>query len=132
MAPTAENSMIYSLPKDEEYLCEISAEGYISAEKHFKADAGKTITVALVSAGEAWDGTTKSEPRQEKGVYQIANGAELAWFADKVSEEPNISGDSIEIIKTRKHSKTSYKKAKEKVDSKSKQFRNWVSTLDET
>ena len=92
MAPTAENSMIYSLPKDEEYLCEISAEGYISAEKHFKADAGKTITVALVSAGEAWDGTTKSEPRQEKGVYQIANGAELAWFADKVSEEPNISG----------------------------------------
>lgn len=92
MAPTAENSMIYSLPKDEEYLCEISAEGYISAEKHFKADAGKTITVALVSAGAAWDGTTKSEPRQEKGVYQIANGAELAWFADKVSEEPNISG----------------------------------------
>ncbi|MDY5701164.1 MAG: immunoglobulin-like domain-containing protein, partial [Lachnospiraceae bacterium] len=92
MAPTAENSMIYSLPKDEEYLCEISAEGYISAEKHFKADAGKTITVALVSAGEAWDGTTKSEPNQEKGVYQIANGAELAWFAEQVSSTPSISG----------------------------------------
>ncbi len=92
MASTAENSMIYSLPKDEEYSCEISAEGYISAEKHFKADAGKTITVALVSAGAAWDGTTKSEPGQENGVYQIANGAELAWFAEQVSSTPSISG----------------------------------------
>ena len=98
MAPTAENSMIYSLPKDEEYLCEISAEGYISAEKHFKADAGKTITVALVSAGAAWDGTTKSEPNQEKGVYQIANGAELAWFAEQVSSTPLISGKLTDNI----------------------------------
>ncbi len=92
MASTAENSMIYSLPKDEEYSCEISAEGYISAEKHFRADAGKTITVALVSAGVAWDGTTKSEPVQENGVYQIANGDELAWFAEQVSSTPSING----------------------------------------
>ena len=98
MAPTAENSMIYSLPKDEEYSCEISAEGYIPAEKHFKADAGKTITVALVSAGTAWNGTTKSEPVQENGVYQIANGAELAWFAEQVSSTPSISGKLTDNI----------------------------------
>ena len=98
MAPTAENSMIYSLPKDEEYSCEISAEGYISAEKHFRADAGKTITVALVSAGVAWDGTTKSEPVQENGVYQIANGDELAWFAEQVSSTPSINGKLIANI----------------------------------
>ena len=47
-------------------------------------------------------------------------------------ETPNINGASIEIVKTRKPSKTSYEKAKEKVDTKSKQFRDWVNTLDET
>ena len=44
----------------------------------------------------------------------------------------DISGASIEIVKTRKPSKASYEKAKEKVDTKSKQFRDWVNTLDET
>ena len=45
---------------------------------------------------------------------------------------PNTNGASIEITKTRKPSKASYEKAKEKVDAKSKQFRDWVNTLDET
>ena len=29
---------------------------------------------------EAWDGTTKTVPKQVKGVYQISNAEELAWF----------------------------------------------------
>lgn len=53
-------------------------------------------------------------------------------FSKGLFETPDISGASIEINKTRKPSKASYEKAKEKVDTKSKQFRDWVNTLDET
>lgn len=53
-------------------------------------------------------------------------------FSKGLFETPDINGASIEIIKTRKPSKASYEKAKEKVDFKSKQFRDWVNTLDET
>ena len=53
-------------------------------------------------------------------------------FSKGLFETPDITGASIEIIKTRKPSKASYEKAKEKVDFKSKQFRDWVNTLDET
>lgn len=53
-------------------------------------------------------------------------------FSKGLFEAPDINGASIEIIKTRKPSKASYEKAKEKVDAKSKQFRDWVNTLDET
>lgn len=53
-------------------------------------------------------------------------------FSKGLFETPDISEASIEITKTRKPSKSSYEKAKEKVDFKSKQFRDWVNTLDET
>lgn len=56
----------------------------------------------------------------------------IANFSKGLFETPDINGASIEINKTRKPSKTSYEKAKEKVDTKSKQFRDWVNTLDET
>lgn len=35
---------------------------------------------------EVWDGKALSEPEQDNGVYQISNGAELAWFADHVNQ----------------------------------------------
>ena len=35
---------------------------------------------------EVWDGEALSEPQQENGIYQIGNGAELAWFADYVNK----------------------------------------------
>lgn len=53
-------------------------------------------------------------------------------FSKGLFETPDITGASIEIINTRKPSKASYEKAKEKVDFKSKQFRDWVNTLNET
>lgn len=53
-------------------------------------------------------------------------------FSKGLFKAPDINGASIEITKTRKPSKASYEKAKEKVDAKSKQFRDWVNTLDET
>ena len=56
----------------------------------------------------------------------------IANFSKGLFETPDISEASIEITKIRKPSKASYEKAKEKVDAKSKQFRDWVNTLDET
>ena len=44
--------------------------------------------VEMLLLGNAWDGKTKAEPHiNEYGVYQISNGAELAWFADKVNTD---------------------------------------------
>ena len=37
------------------------------------------------AAGDAWDGTTLTEPAQADGVYQIGTGAELAWFAQNAA-----------------------------------------------
>ncbi len=70
--------------------------GYVCANGSFKlgsADAadlvdGKLVKdVPLAKAAEgAWDGTTATEPKTDaNGVYQISNGAELAWFAQSVN-----------------------------------------------
>lgn len=46
----------------------------------------QTCLVEMVEAGaNGWDGTTLTEPELKDGVYQISNGAELAWFAAKVN-----------------------------------------------
>ena len=44
----------------------------------------KTIPLTASSAN-AWDGSTKTQPSQTNGVYQIGTGAELAWFAAQVN-----------------------------------------------
>lgn len=42
---------------------------------------------AAEAASAVWDGSAKEQPGQKGGVYQIGNGAELAWFADYVNSE---------------------------------------------
>ena len=76
---------IYSLPEGK-YSYSAVKEGYITVTGSFTASEDKTIDINLVSAGEAWDGTSKTEPAQQNGVYQISNAAEFAWFADKVND----------------------------------------------
>ena len=50
------------------------------------AEGEQTCIIEMVKAADnAWDGTTLTEPRCEDNVYQISNGAELAWFAAKVN-----------------------------------------------
>lgn len=44
----------------------------------------RTIAVAKPTGGQ-WDGYSVTEPKSENGVYQISNGAELAWFAQTVN-----------------------------------------------
>ncbi len=76
----------YKLPANESYSYTVSKDGYVERRGSFTADKDQTITVpALVFCGEAWDGSTKTEPAQKDGIYQISNAAELAWFADAVN-----------------------------------------------
>ena len=50
------------------------------------AEGDQNCIIEMVKAGEnGWDGTTLSEAELKDGVYQISNGAELAWFAAKVN-----------------------------------------------
>ena len=50
------------------------------------AEGEQTCIIEMVKAGEnGWDGITLTEPKYENDVYQISNGAELAWFAAKVN-----------------------------------------------
>ena len=76
---------VYLLPAGE-YEYKIEKDGYITTEGAITATEDKTINIELVYAGEAWDGTTKTEPAIKDGIYQISNAAELAWIADKVND----------------------------------------------
>ena len=50
------------------------------------AEGEQTCIVEMAKAGEnGWDGVALTEPKYENDVYQIGNGAELAWFAAKVN-----------------------------------------------
>ena len=44
-------------------------------------------SMTVFAASTPWDGTTKTAPTITDGVYQISNGAELAWFADEVNTQ---------------------------------------------
>ena len=91
MTALEENASSYSLPANEKYSYEVSADGHVGKSGYFTADAAKTIKVDLVSAGTAWDGTTTKEPTLTNGVYQISSAAELAWFAEKTSKDAGVS-----------------------------------------
>jgi hypothetical protein len=45
------------------------------------------IELTAAEAAGTWDGTTLTEPQVVDDVYQISNGAELAWFANKVNTD---------------------------------------------
>ncbi len=102
------NANSYSLPANEKYSYEVSADGYVSKSGYFTADGAKKIEVTLVSAGAAWDGTTTKEPTLTNGVYQISSAAELAWFAAKVSEDAAINGELTKNINLNSKEWTSF------------------------
>lgn len=84
----------YKLYLGETYAYTVAKENYITVSGSFTAAKNDTIKVTLTYAGEGWDGTTKTEPAQDKsGVYLIDTAAELAWFADAVNKgDTTISG----------------------------------------
>ena len=79
----------------EEYFYTISGQGVEYTTGSVTVTEGGTnqfsVTLAVTS-DTAWDGSSKTEPQKsESGVYQIATGAELAWFVEK-SKTADVSG----------------------------------------
>ena len=90
----ADENGAYIVYAGETYAYTVAKAGYITVSGSFTAAKNDTIKVTLTYAGEGWDGTTKTEPAQDKsGVYLIDTAAELAWFADAVNKgDTTISG----------------------------------------
>ncbi len=80
----ADENGAYIVYAGETYAYTVAKENYITVSGSFTAAKNDTIKVTLTYAGEGWDGTTKTEPKTENGVYQIDTAAKLAWFADAV------------------------------------------------
>lgn len=80
----ADENGAYIVYAGETYAYTVAKADYITASGSFTAAKNDTITVTLTYAGAGWDGTTKTAPKTENGVYQIGTAAELAWFADAV------------------------------------------------
>lgn len=83
----------YKLYLGETYAYTVAKAGYIPVHGSITAAEDKTLSFTLTCAGAGWDGTTKTAPKTENGVYQIGTAAELAWFADAVNKgDTTISG----------------------------------------
>ena len=80
----ADENGAYIVYAGETYAYTVAKAGYITVSGSFTAAKNDTIKVTLTYAGAGWDGTTKTAPKTENGVYQIGTAAELAWFADAV------------------------------------------------
>ena len=78
-----------------EYFYTISGQGveYTTGSITVTKDGTNQFSVTLtVTSDSAWDGSSKTEPKKsESGVYQIATGAELAWFVEQ-SKTADVSG----------------------------------------
>ena len=78
-----------------EYFYTISGQGveYTTGSVTVTKDGTNQFSVTLtVTSDSAWDGSSKTEPKKsESGVYQIATGAELAWFVNE-SKTADVSG----------------------------------------
>ena len=79
----------------EEYFYTISGQGveYTTGSVTVTEGGANQFSVTLtVTSDSAWDGSSKTEPQKnESGVYQIATGAELAWFVNE-SKTADVSG----------------------------------------
>lgn len=80
----ADENGAYIVYAGETYAYTVAKADYIPVHGSITAAEDKTLSFTLTYAGEGWDGTTKTAPKTENGVYQIGTAAELAWFADAV------------------------------------------------
>ena len=109
------------------YAYTVTKENYIPVHGSITAAEDKTLSFTLTYAGEGWDGTTKSAPKTENGVYQIGTAAELAWFADAVNGgQKAINGKLTANINLNDKTWTAFGKYDYKLEGKS----GFAGTLD--
>ena len=117
----------YKLYLGETYAYTVAKADYITVSGSFTAAKNDTIKVTLTYAGAGWDGTTKSAPKTENGVYQIGTAAELAWFADAVNGgQKAINGKLTANINLNDKTWTAFGKYDYKLEGKS----GFAGTLD--
>lgn len=123
----ADENGAYIVYAGETYAYTVAKADYITVSGSFTAAKNDTIKVTLTYAGEGWDGTTKTEPKTENGVYQIGTAAELAWFADAVQNgQTAISAKLIANINLNGKAWTAFGKYDYKLEGKS----GFAGTLD--
>lgn len=117
----------YKLYLGETYAYTVTKAEYIPVHGSITAAEDKTLSFTLTYAGEGWDGTTKTAPKTENGVYQIGTAAELAWFADAVqSGQTAISAKLTANINLNDKTWTAFGKYDYKLEGKS----GFAGTLD--
>ena len=88
----AESDGTYKLP-DGEYTYTVKAKGYAKETKELTVSKDEVISVTLTPS-KAWGGTEKEAPAgqgTEASPYEIENGAQLAWLADKVNNSTSVT-----------------------------------------
>lgn len=124
---TADENGAYIVYAGETYAYTVAKADYITVSGSFTAAKNDTIKVTLTYAGAGWDGTTKTAPKTENGVYQIGTAAELAWFADAVNKgDTTISGKLTANINLNGKAWTAFGKYDYKLEGKS----GFAGTLD--
>lgn len=123
----ADENGAYIVYLGETYAYTAAKADYITVSGSFTAAKNDTIKVTLTYAGAGWDGTTKTAPKTENGVYQIGTAAELAWFADAVNGgQKAISGKLTANINLNGKTWTAFGKYDYKLEGKS----GFAGTLD--
>ncbi|MCL1808704.1 MAG: S-layer homology domain-containing protein [Clostridiales bacterium] len=85
---TPASGSTYSLYEGNAYNYTVKCKGYVTQSGTVTIGAGDdAIDISLLEGITVWDGVTTEEPTLAGGVYQIADGEELAWFRDKVNSE---------------------------------------------
>lgn len=88
----AESDGSYRLP-DGKYTYTVKAKGYAKVSDTLTVSKNETVSVTLTPS-TAWDGTTKTQPTSQgtqASPYEIADGEQLAWLADKVNNASTVS-----------------------------------------
>ena len=82
----------YRLP-DGAYSYTVKAKGYAKVTGTLNVTKDANLSVTLTPS-TAWDGTTKEAPTgqgTEDAPYEIENGEQLAWLADKVNNAESVA-----------------------------------------
>ncbi|WP_158024484.1 InlB B-repeat-containing protein [Hornefia porci] len=100
-AKDGSNGLVYELPTGYKYTYTFKSRNYTKQTGEIDltgdvTEAGKSFTIPL-SVKTAWGGSDDIEEPQknEKGVYQISTGAELAWLAQEVNAGRGTGYDAV-------------------------------------
>ena len=89
----AESDGTYKLP-DGKYTYTVKAKGYATVINNNLTVSKDEVVSVTLTPSTAWDGTTKTPPTgqgTQASPYEIADGEQLAWLADKVDNASTVS-----------------------------------------